>query len=69
MKKRELKARRVSIGLSQQDLAKILGISTTWLYFIENNIKSSTKMEERINMVLDSFEKEAENVKRTYRAL
>ena len=55
---RELKAKRVRLGLSQIELAKMLGISHVWLNTLENNKKKSPKIEKRINEILNNIESE-----------
>jgi len=54
----KLKSRRVSLGLSQQELAKKLGITSVWLNKIENKKKQSPEMEAKITNILEQIERE-----------
>jgi len=54
----KLKSRRVSLGLSQQELAERLNVTPVWLNQIENNKKTSSKMERRIEEELQKIETE-----------
>ncbi len=54
----KLKSRRVSLGLSQQELAEKLGITSVWLNKIENKKKQSPEMEAKITNILEQIERE-----------
>lgn len=53
---KKLKAKRVMLDISQQELAKRLGVSPTWVGEIENRKKVSPKMEKRIIEELNKIE-------------
>ena len=53
-----LKAFRVKLGISQSDLAELVGVTTTWINKIENNKKKSPKLEKRICELLHKIESE-----------
>lgn len=55
---KKLKAKRVMLDISQQELAKRLGVSPTWVGEIENRKKVSPKMEKRIIEELQKIEQE-----------
>jgi len=55
---KKLKAKRVMLDVSQQELANRLGISSTWVGEIENNKKRSPKMEAKILEELKKIERE-----------
>ena len=53
-----LKAKRINIGISQQELAERLNVTPVWLNQIENKKKTSSKMESKIIEELNKIEQE-----------
>lgn len=53
---KKLKAKRVMLDISQQELATRLGVTPTWIGEVENNKKKSPKMERRIEEELQKIE-------------
>ena len=55
---KDLKAKRVRLGISQKAFADILGITPEWLNTLENKKKRSAKLEKRIIDKLEKIEQE-----------